>query len=491
MYRCAAVTAALRPTDPAERVDELAGDFTVRFLARTFLPARLGGLSPAALSDQERDELRELFREQVNQALEILERVGVRAGCEAVGLAQSVLTGSGAASVWMVWWASYPRALAKRLPTSPDTHRHARNDGQDIYGQLSCSETLRAGHVGVLAAAGGLWHSRNPGARAYAETTAGELAQLITGRRRLGGKDVHESHRLLGELEQLELSATVNAPKDGGKPNLALAIPRSPVDRVERRLPDGRCVEQASYVQALSELSDEHALWTADADASASEAAGVGTMRIYLAEWFREQIAYGELVRVDFRVWAHLRPLGQRLYAWLQGTHRDSYDDAIEFYLAAPLRYTVGLKGRQHRAAASANQLYEADRRYHRAPKWSIRGRYANTNIPAFRIGPHRRASAPTERALKRTKCPAERPAALRGLTVREAREQLELVRQALQQATAPAQTVEHDRRRDPRRLARAVLAATAMCETSAISRSSSCGACWQRNALRDPERFA
>ena len=146
-------------------------------------------------------------------------------------------------------------------------------------------------------------------------------------------------------------------------------------------------------------------------------------------------------MRVDFRVWAHLRPLGQRLYAWLQATHRDSYDDAIEFYLAAPLRYTLGLRGRQQRAAGSVraalNQLYDADERYNRAPKWSIRGRYANTNLPAFRIGPHRRGSAPTERALERGKCPAERPASLRGLTLREAREQVELVSEALHQAAA------------------------------------------------------
>ena len=49
------------PVDLAERVDQIAGEFTVRFLARTFLPARLGGLSPAALSNEERGELRELF----------------------------------------------------------------------------------------------------------------------------------------------------------------------------------------------------------------------------------------------------------------------------------------------------------------------------------------------------------------------------------------------------------------------------------------------
>ena len=54
-----------------------------------------------------------------------------------------------------------------------------------------------------------------------------------------------------------------------------------------------------------------------------------------------------------FRVFAHLRPVGQRLYALLRGSYRDSYDQAIEFYLAEPLRYTLGLRGGQHRAAQS------------------------------------------------------------------------------------------------------------------------------------------
>jgi hypothetical protein len=431
------------PVDLAERVDEMAGDFTVRFLARTFLSTRLGGVSPAALTVEERAELRELFceqREQVDQALEILERVGYgrprgrrprseRAYGQRRGERVDGLVGK------------LPRALAKRLPTSADRHRSGCNDGHDVYGNVSCSKTLRAGHLGILAAAGGLWHSRNPAARPYAETTAGELAQLITGRRRLGGKDIGEIHRLLSELELLELSATVNPPRDGAKPNMALAIPGSPVERVERRLPDGRWVDARAYQDALAEMSDEETLATAQADCDGADAGrGAVTIRIYLADWVRGQIAHGEVVRVDFRVWAHLRPLGQRLYAWLQGTHRDSYDDAIEFYLAAPLRCTLGLRGRQHRAAGSVraalNQLYDADQRYNRAAKWSIRGRYANTNLPAFLISPHRRGSAPTERALQRAKCPAERPACLRGLTLREAREQVELVSEALRQAT-------------------------------------------------------
>ena len=432
------------PANLAERVDEMAGDFTVRFLARTFLPVRLGGLSPAALTGEERAELRELFcdqRDQVDQALEILERVGYgrprgrRPRSErAYGQRRSARVDGLVGKL--------PRALAKRLPTSADTHRNGCNDGQDIYGNVSCSQTLRAGHLGILAAAGGMWHSHNPAASPYAETTAGELAQVITGRRRLGGNDIGEIHRLLAELELLDLSATVNPPKDGSKPNVALAIPGSPVERVERRLPDGRWVDARAYEDALINLSNEDALTTARADADGADAGRPAhTIRIYLADWVREQIAHREVVRVDFRVWAHLRPLGQRLYAWLQGTHRDSYDDAIEFYLAGPFRYTLGLRGRQHRAAGSVraapNQLYSADQRYNRAPKWSIRGRYANTNIPAFRISPHPRGSAPTERAQERAKCPAERPASLRGLTLRKAREQVEIVSEALHQAAA------------------------------------------------------
>ena len=440
------------PANLAERVDQLSSDFGVRFLARTFLPTRLAGLAPCALTEAERAELRELFAEQANQvdeALGILERIEygqLRGARPRVKRAHGQKRGERLKGIV----GKLPRALAKRLPTSADTHREGRNDGHDVYGPVACSLTLRSGHLGIVAAAGGLWHSRNPQAHPYAEVSAGELAQLITGRQRLGGKDVGEIHRLLADLERLELTGGLHRPKDGTAPNPALAIPSTPVERVDRRLPDGRWVAQADYEQALQELSDDEALATAQADRDAVDPHAGGTIRIYLAPWAREQLASGQSTRLDFRVWAHLRPVGQRLYAWVQATHRDSYDDAIDFYLADPLRYTLGLRGRRHRAAASVRaalgQLYDADVRYNRAAKWSIRGRHANTDIPAFRLGPHRRASAPTDRALSRRKCAAERPAALRGLTMREAREQLNLVRGALHQAAASSPKAEQDR---------------------------------------------
>ncbi len=43
------------------------------------------------------------------------------------------------------------------------------------------------------------WHSRNPDGVEYAATTAGELAQLWGGRRRLGGKDIAAVHRALAD----------------------------------------------------------------------------------------------------------------------------------------------------------------------------------------------------------------------------------------------------------------------------------------------------
>ncbi|MGA2928973.1 MAG: SEC-C metal-binding domain-containing protein [Solirubrobacteraceae bacterium] len=427
------------PADLAVRVERLTGDFSVRFLARSFLPARLGGLAPAALSDGERAELRELFdgqRDQVDEALEILERGGYgqpRGRRPRPERAHGQIRARRLERVV----GKLPRALAVRLPTSADTHRSGPNDGSDVYGEVECSQTLRAMHLGLLAAAGGLWHSRNPAGHEYAASTAGELAQLVGGRRRLGGKDIAAVHRALSELEQLALHATVNTPSDGGDPRDDLQIPGPPVARVERLLPDGRWVNQAEYAAAVGELAGEQQLAAAQQDLAE---AGGETVRIYLAPWVREQIANGRPTLINFEVWAHLRPTAQRLYAALQASSRDGYDDAIRFYLGKPWRYTVGLRGRQHRAAAiiraALNQIYHADVRYNASEKWSVEAAWAKTKLPAFRLRPSRRASAPTERALARRKCPGERPAKLRRLTLAQAGEQVALVRQALADAT-------------------------------------------------------
>lgn len=439
------------PVDLSERVDQLAhGDFAVRFLAGKLLAHSLGGLAPRSLSAEERQELCQLYGGEsangvagVERALEILQEVGYgKAGAvkprteRAHGQRRTERIGE--------LRGKLPRALAKRLPTCANTHRSGPNDGKDVYGAVECSQTLRAAHLGLVAAAGGIWHSRNRDALPYAATTAGELAQLLTGRQRLGGKDIADVHGWLLELERLVLAATVNPPLDGGEPRQDLEIPGAPIERVERRLPDGRWVDAGEYAIALAELFERAAIDVAQAELDGEGDEGA-TIRIWLAEWVRHEIAHGRPTLIDFRVWAFLRPVGQRVYAWLQATHRDEYDQAIQFYLGAPLRYTLGLHGRPDRAAASVRaalgQLYQGDIRYQNAEKWSVRGRWANTKLPAFRVAPRRRPSHPSERVRARRKCPGERPAALRGLTLRDAEEQNELVRQALSAASAASQS--------------------------------------------------
>jgi hypothetical protein len=152
------------PANLAERVDELSHDFAVGFLARTFLPARLAGLAPSALTAGERCELREFLAGQgdrVDEALAILDRVGYG---RLPGRRPRAQRAHGQKRTERIdgLVGKLPRALAKRLPVSADAHRDGRNDGYDIYGPVTCSQTLRAGHLGLLAAAGGLWHSRNP-----------------------------------------------------------------------------------------------------------------------------------------------------------------------------------------------------------------------------------------------------------------------------------------------------------------------------------------
>ena len=96
------------PADLAERVDDLARDFAVRFLARTFLPARLGGLSLLPSAIRSARSCASCFASSASSSTRRSRSLSgsATAGCEAVGLAHSARTGSGAASVWSGWWAS-------------------------------------------------------------------------------------------------------------------------------------------------------------------------------------------------------------------------------------------------------------------------------------------------------------------------------------------------------------------------------------------------
>ena len=163
-----------------------------------------------------------------------------------------------------------PRALALRLPTTSNKLLRGRRDGRDVWGEVSCSATLRDGALGILAIAGGLWVKlARPGER-HVDLTAGEAAYLLRARRRASrrtsGRDIAWVYEQLAVLDGLELVA-----RGGGDGH---QIPGSPVTRVLRRL-DGEWVSLEEYARRAEQ-------------GSLPAAGAQDTIRIELADWFIE-----------------------------------------------------------------------------------------------------------------------------------------------------------------------------------------------------------
>jgi hypothetical protein len=425
------------PGDLKARIDAATPEFEVRFTARLLGNVWLDGVRPSTLREQDREELYEKFgRSFVDPALEVLERIGYGATVarrspaqRAHGLRREVgLQGL---------LGKLPRSLALRMPTTADTHRSGRNDGIDRWGQVRCSSTLRSDHLGLIAAAGGRWQSSSRDGEHFAEFTAGELVQLTTGRRRVGGKDVAEIHGRLEDLAQLELQADVRdrsskEPRrygtDAGETSGASEahrIPSSPIVAVERRVGDRWYPAGAEYfaAQAAAGEGDGEDLLEVQAT-ERGELPGQATIRIHLADWVRTELAHPKRrpVFINFDVWAHLRPSGRRTYAFVQALGRDEYDDRVYFYLGAPTLFTLGLSGKRIDRAASAVShdltcLWHADHRYHEGDGFR-RHTHAGGSIPAFACSPARRTSAPTAKA-QTTKSVPRRPGQLRGAFAR------------------------------------------------------------------------
>lgn len=387
---------------------------------------RLNGRAPATLSDEERQELRdELGRPgEVDAALALLEKIsygqppprrsrsqrrhGLRRDQRLVGLVGLL-----------------PRCMSQCCPTSSDSHREGRNDGEGIWATVTMSGTYRPDHLGLQAFLGAIWRRRSPAGDYHAYLTAGEGVHVLTGRGVQGGRDTLWLHQLLDDLATIELRAE---PKPGV--DEAYAIPSRPVEYVERRLGDS-WVRAEDYAAAVEQLSDDERLEAARDDQQGPGTDVRPTLRVRLADWVIEELRHDTRrpTFIDFDVWAHLRPSARRVYAFVQGRARDKHDGRVRFYLAAPCRFVLGVGFNRHRRGVAIvrnalSSLRDADRRY---TGGYGQGWRTNTHERVWEFsvrvtdGPqgHAVPSMPTRDALA-TKCAPRRPLALRpGLLLR------------------------------------------------------------------------
>lgn len=369
----------------------------------------LKGISPSRLSDEERAQIAlalDCGSDDVTRWLELLERIGYGARPEPKPR-RTRQHGDRREDRIHQMRGLLGRSIALRLPTTADTRRgQGRNDGVDPFGLIRCSHTLRPFHLGVLAAIGGFWQRYGAATgTGYVECSRGELASLVLGTTRPSGRDLSSVGKALAELAELSIEASMDDPKFmAGKPvgmssmEHPLAIPSSPVSFVQFRLGD-EWLTPADYTRALQDGAPRHA-----------GAAGGGTVRVYLRPWYVEQLMQHKPVLINFDVWTYHRPLGRRLYAYLQAHGRNKHDDRVWFYLGQPVLYTLGLQRTpRHRARRmidhDLNAHYRADGRCDGyAP-----GEFGRGRIPSFGVKLRRgRASHPRPIALV-ARAPAKR----------------------------------------------------------------------------------
>jgi hypothetical protein len=299
------------PVDISRRLDHATPHFYERKMALV-LAHQLGGADPGTIGGEERDELAAYYdidRGELDRLLELLDRVGCgkrrppkprrrrdhgrRLEDRCGGLVGRL-----------------PRSLALRMPTTADTRRSGPVEGEDVWGRVRSSHTLRAAHLALVAAVCGL--ARMPGRRHGDQVlcTAGELAFLLQGKRRRCGPDLAWIYQLLADHDQLELEANVRSNRAGDLPSNAHRIPTAPIVTVRRQL-DGDLLALAEYALRIGP------------DGRGSGRTGQeATIAITLAPWVWRALEDEDRrpVLIDFTVWSHLVPIGKRLYPLLQGS---------------------------------------------------------------------------------------------------------------------------------------------------------------------------
>jgi hypothetical protein len=249
-----------------------------------------------------------------------------------------------------------PRAIALRYPTTANTHASGPVQGTDVWGTVTVNHTARDKHLALIGIALGLWKAYGKSGTRYIDVTRGELAYLLwaAGREKKqnGGEDLVTVDEALRDLDREQITATVDR-RGGNDPSEQHVIPNAPIVAVEAQL-DGRWVSLEDFQQLCG-------------GRATGRCGQHETVRIHLAAWAIEAITERRAVFCTLGIWRGLTGTGRRLYAYLQGS--PTKNGRIFFYLADPLRFTLGLSGRRpHEADAAVRHqltcLYDRDQRY-------------------------------------------------------------------------------------------------------------------------------
>jgi hypothetical protein len=422
------------PNDLARRLDHLSDNLEMKLIARTIGNVYLDGRQPEWFLCRP-SKLREIVEHfeggwpepVVRQALQLLKDAdyGVPWADRPRRPRRERDHGAVQSSRLDGVLGQLPRSLALRYPTTDDRHARGRYDGQDVYGRVRCNHTPRAGHLGFYAAAGGLWMKYGDGSKTYVDVTRGDLLYLlVTGRRdkrRSGGEDYKWLDGIIRDVVAEQITATVEGADASD----------------QHRIPSSACTGVDCYVDG--EFVDHRQL---DGESLRGRTGQDATIRIHLADWFIAELRHGKRrsTFINFAVWRGLQPTGRRLYAYLQGATRHP-DGSRRFYLAKPLRFTLGLRGSEpHKAAAAVrfhlNELYHVDERYHAARPGAASGfrqivqpgtaddaktgrRRGEGPLASFLVYAHGQQSRPTMRCKTGGRPTPRRPLTARGRRTR------------------------------------------------------------------------
>lgn len=248
-----------------------------------------------------------------------------------------------------------PTGLAQRFPLVIDRKHRGEVRHEDKYGQVYCSTTLRPQHLGIVAAACGIYANRGFYEDKGIVTPDGDV---MLSERKLywlgistgdpGGAGLTEIRRLLTSLAGAQMWATQFAPDERAR-SRAFGANTSASQKTIR----DRTIE-SNPVASIERLvvAEDGPIWAAVDDPRPTAVGHELTIKIELAPWCRNRLDHDTKGRVIFamKAWRALSPEAARLMVLLQAERARAINlerrqfTGIHFFAGKQFCYQLGLR---------------------------------------------------------------------------------------------------------------------------------------------------